>query len=217
MAFVHLGMHNFIGFNTQSHQKTRSLNFRSLEENLGRSSIMTHGDRSSTSTIFTSGVFQAQTFETPEEPKTWSPKVNQDHTSMETCGRRSSTLGVFLWEIFTLNIWNSQSIDLWRESGPFIGHDTRQHIIHFRDFPLGDFYASHSKLPKTIILKRIWTIHQSRHVATDHSLQRFSFGRFFMFHIQNTWIPKVRSESGPLISSQQESSILVVGKYHPLS
>jgi hypothetical protein len=38
--------------------------------NLGHSSVMTCSDRSSTLAIFTSGFFQAQTFESPEESRT---------------------------------------------------------------------------------------------------------------------------------------------------
>jgi hypothetical protein len=101
---IHSGTHNCMEFNTKSRQKTRSPNCRRPEENLGRSSVMTCGERSSTLAIFTSRFFHAQTFETPEEPKTQSPEVNHDHTSTETCGSRSSTLGVFLREIFTLDV-----------------------------------------------------------------------------------------------------------------
>jgi hypothetical protein len=129
-----------------------------FEVNLGRSSVMTHGDRSYTSTIFTSRVFQAQTFESPEEPRTWSPEVNLDHPLDGTRGDRSITSTILLREVRSTNSWNFWSTkcrSTWQPTSETCGTLMRQDTWHSSQviwlchlpIPMWHYWASKLRSP----------------------------------------------------------------------
>jgi hypothetical protein len=80
-------------------------------------------------------------------------------------------------------------------------HDTHKagQIIHFGDFPLGDFHVSHLKVPKA----KDFQSRTNLDIRGDTWKQIFHFGDFPLgdFHASHLKLPKprLRRESGPFI------------------